>query len=59
MSRPARIEFPGVAHHAMARGDRPEEVFGDDRDRSKFLGYLAEGPERYSTKVYCDVLMSW
>ena len=29
----------------MARGDRREEIFRDDRDRWKFLGYLAEGAE--------------
>ena len=37
----------------MARGDRREEIFRDDRDRWKFLGYLAEGAERYRVKVYC------
>ena len=41
----------------MARGDRREEIFRDDRDRWKFLGYLAEGAERYRVKVYCYVLM--
>jgi len=41
----------------MARGDRREEIFRDDRDRSKFLGYLAEGAERYRVKVHCYVLM--
>ena len=41
----------------MARGDRREEIFRDDRDRGKFLGYLAEGAERYRVKVYCYVLM--
>ena len=41
----------------MARGDRREEIFRDDRDRWKFLGYLAEGAERYRVKVHCYVLM--
>ncbi len=57
MSRPPRIEFAGAVHHVMARGDRREEIFRDDRDRSKFLGYLAEGAERYRVKVHCYVLM--
>jgi hypothetical protein len=39
----------------MARGDRPEEIFRDDR--GKFLGYLAEGAERYRVKVHCYVLL--
>ena len=41
----------------MARGDRWEEIFRDDRDRWKSPGYLAEGAERYRVKVYCYVLM--
>ena len=57
MSRPPRIEFAGAVHHVTARGDRREEIFRDDRDRSKFLGYLSEGAERYKVKVHCYVLM--
>jgi REP element-mobilizing transposase RayT len=57
MSRPPRIGFPDAVHHAMARGDRREEIFRDDTDRLKFLGYLAEGAERYRVKVHCYVLM--
>src|ERR1700680_3264417 len=57
VSRPPRIEFAGAVHHVMARGDRREEIFRDDRDRGKFLGYLAEGAERYRVKVDCYVLM--
>jgi Transposase IS200 like len=34
-----------------------EEIFRDERDRWKFLGYLAEGAERYRVKVQCYVLM--
>jgi putative transposase len=57
VSRPARIEFAGAVHHVMVRGDRREEIFRDERDRSKFLGYLAEGAERYGVKVHCYVMM--
>jgi hypothetical protein len=35
---------------------RSVEICRDDRDRSKFLGYLAEGAERYRVKVHCSVL---
>ena len=58
MSRPPRIEFAGALHHVMARGDRREEIFRDERDRSKFLDYLAEGAERYGVKMHCYVLMT-
>jgi len=57
VSRPPRIEFAGAVHHVTARGDRREEIFRDDRDRSKFLGYLSEGAKRYKVKVHCYVLM--
>ena len=55
VSRPPRVEFGGAVHHVVARGDRREEIFRDDRDRGKFLGYLAEGAERYRVKVHCYV----
>jgi putative transposase len=57
MSRPPRIGFAGALHHTMTRGDRGEEIFRDDQDRLKFLGYLVEGAERYKVKVHCYVLM--
>ena len=57
MSRPPRIEFASAVHHVMARGDRREEIFRDDRDRWEFLDYLGEGAEPYWVKVYCYVLM--
>jgi hypothetical protein len=37
---------------AIARGDRRKEIFRDERGRWKFLGYLAEGGERFRVKVY-------
>lgn len=38
MSRPLRVEYPGVLYHVMSRGDRREAIFHDDRDRHAFLG---------------------
>ena len=49
--------FAGAVYHILARGDRREEIFRGDRDRWKFLGYLAEGAERCRVKVHCYVLM--
>src|SRR5580704_14285544 len=58
VSRPARIEFGGAVHRVMARGDRQEEVFRDERDRSKFLGLslrIDDAPDAicYLRKVFC------
>ena len=49
--------FAGAVYHILARGDRREEIFREDRDRWRFLGYLAEGAERCRVKVHCYVLM--
>ena len=38
----------------MARGDRGEEIFRDDRDRWKFLGYHAGYAELQKMKSFLD-----
>jgi hypothetical protein len=57
MVSPPRIEFGGAVRHVMGRGDRREEIFRDDRDRGKFLDYLAEGGERFRVKLHSYVLI--
>ena len=42
MPRQVRIEFPGAVYHAMARGDRREEIVRDDGDREAFVSLLGE-----------------
>jgi putative transposase len=37
MLRSARMDIPGVPHHAMIRGLKPRKVFRDDEDRDYFL----------------------
>ncbi len=43
MPRKARVDFPGAVYHLLDRGDRCEEIFRDDADRSRFLEMLGEG----------------
>jgi putative transposase len=57
MSRAPRIEFEGALYHLMARGDRREAIFLEDKDRLQFLQYLEEGVNRYGVLVHCYVLM--
>jgi hypothetical protein len=47
MSQPIRIGFGGALHHVVRRGHSREEIFRGDGNRLKFLGYLAEGVERF------------
>ena len=42
MPRQVRIEFPGAVYHAMARGDRREDIVRDDGDREAFVSLLGE-----------------
>ena len=37
MPRQVRIEYPGAFYHVMARGDRREGIFIDEKDREMLL----------------------
>lgn len=52
MPRTSRTVFPGLPHHITQRGNRKEDVFFDDADRSFYLQWLQE----YSEKHHVDVL---
>jgi len=40
MPRRLRIEYPGAIYHVINRGDRREDIFRDDEDRTCFLATL-------------------
>ena len=42
MARPLRIEFAGALYHVTSRGDRQENIYESDDDRTDFLQILAE-----------------
>lgn len=58
MARGIRVEYPGAFYHVMARGNRREHIFRDDRDRRFFCQTLAEACQRTGWKVHAWVLMS-
>lgn len=58
MARPLRIEYPGAYYHIMNRGNRRENIFFTDQDRTVFLNALADSCEIYSIKLITYVLMS-
>jgi len=57
MARPLRIEYPGAFYHAINRGNAREKIFLNNRDREKFLEYLALSVERFSLIVHSYCLM--
>jgi REP element-mobilizing transposase RayT len=58
MARSVRIEYGGAFYHVMARGNRREAIFVDDRDRQWFLQTLGEACAKTGWRVHAWVLMS-
>ena len=42
MARPLRLEHAGALYHVTARGDRREDIFFENEDRSEFLSIRGE-----------------
>ena len=45
MPRQVRIRYAAAFYHAMARGDRGENIFLDDTDREQILKNVRRSPE--------------
>lgn len=52
-----RVVFCGAIYHAMARGNRKQLIFADDRDRRQFLKILAVALNRYGAECFGYSLM--
>lgn len=57
MARPLRINVAGGWYHVMSRGNGGEALYRTETDRRRFLGLVAELPERFGTEVHAFVLM--
>ena len=58
MARPLRVDYPGAFYHVINRGNNQEDIFKNDRDKEKFLGYLEKASERFSIIIHTYCLMS-
>jgi len=58
MARPLRIQFPGALYHITSRGDRREDIFLSDEDRSLFLEVYSRTAERFGWLCHAYCLMS-
>lgn len=58
MPRHVRVEYPGAFYHVMARGDRGENIFLDDKDREQILQTLAQACAKTGWRIHAWVLMS-
>jgi putative transposase len=57
MARRARVEYPGALYHVISRGNQRQNIFHDDRDRTKYLELLCRLKEVYSFRLHAYVLM--
>ena len=58
MARPLRIEYPGALYHVTSRGNRQEDIYIDDQDRSAFLQVLSRVCDRFNWVCHSYCLMS-
>ena len=58
MSRPPRLELPGVPLHVRQRGNNRAACFFGDVDRRFYLKCLSEGATRHGCAIHAYVLMT-
>ena len=57
MARHLRIQVRDGWYHVMSRGNGGEVIYRTDEDRRRFLGPVAEFPDRFGTEIHAFVLM--
>jgi REP element-mobilizing transposase RayT len=57
MARPLRIEYAGAIYHVTSRGDRQENIFHDDQDRTTWLEIFARVCSRFNWRCHAWCLM--
>jgi putative transposase len=58
MPRIARPVFAGIPHHITQRGNRREDVFFSDADRTAYLAWLRDYSAKYGVQVLAYCLMT-
>ena len=58
MARLIRIEFSGALYHVTSRGNRQEDTYEDDTDRSVFLSVLEKTGSTHNWICHAYCLMS-
>ena len=57
MARLARVVVPDCPHHVLQRGNRKENVFGDDSDRLVYLRLMRDACELHRVFLWAYTLM--
>ena len=57
MPRKPRIHFFGAFYHVIARGNRRQKIFLDNKDYQLYISFLNEYKDRYGFSLYAYTLM--
>jgi len=57
MARKPRVHFPTALYHVIARGNRRQAIFLDERDFRTYLSYLSEYKSKHSFSLYAYALL--
>lgn len=58
MPRRTRVHIPGSIYHVILRGNAREPVFFQDKDRQRLNDLVAEGLERYASRLHAFCWMT-
>ena len=58
MPRLARTVCANIPHHITQRGNRREQVFYTDDDRTTYLGWLHEYADKHDVEILAYCLMT-
>jgi len=58
MARPIRIEYAGALYHVTSRGDRREDIYLNDDDRTDWLDVLGQTCKRFNWVIHAYCQMS-
>ena len=57
MARKPRIHFPEALYHGIARGNRRQGIFLDEKGLQRFLTYLSDYKNRFRFRLYAYALL--
>ena len=57
MGRPLRTQFPGAIYDAIARGNRRQKIFRDERDYGRLIEGLETTVDKFGFEVFSFVCM--
>jgi putative transposase len=58
MARKPRVHYPGALYHVILRGNGGQDIFFDDKDRTRFYFLVQEGIERFGHRIHAFCLMT-